>query len=229
MKDAFIFETEAEDSYPQGEYSYEDFEGDYEAEDYEGEGYETEGYEAEDYEAEDFEDYEYDPEMEDEFRGRIRGGIGMRPRAFSPVRRIAPFRQARFAPMRFRPPGMNRFRRPYRWRPGFRRPRFGFGGGIQPGTEPFPSDGVGSQMQPSNIVMLLQRLLNRTMGANLPVDGVMSVETRSALRSFQSQADTPPTPNSPPSPPVGGTDAAPPQAEYDELEFLESEFDEYGY
>jgi len=74
--------------------------------------------------------------------------------------------------------------------------------------------------------------LNKTTGANLPVDGVMSVETRSALRSFQNQpsepapTDAPPPPPPPPGPEAGGT---PPQAEYDELAFLETEFDEFGY
>lgn len=234
MKDAFIFETEGEDSYPQGETSYEDFEGEYEAGDYEAEDYE------------DYEDFEFgDAEMSDEIRGRGRvgGGVAVRPMAVRPARRFAPYRPVRRMPYRFRPAGYRmRSRWPYRWRPGMRRYPYRYGTPYQPGITPYqpgfgmqpgfaggPVDGLGSVAQPSSIVMLLQRLLNRIMGANLPVDGVMGVETRSALRSFQSQPDTPPPPppvDGPPPPPGG---EAPPQNEYDELEYLEGEFDEFGY
>ena len=91
-----------------------------------------------------------------------------------------------------------------------------------------PVEGIGSPSEPSSIVMLLQRLLNQIMGARLPVDGVMNVETRSAIRSFQSQ----PADATPPPPPPSGPDpgaAPPPQNEFDELEYLENEFDEFGY
>jgi peptidoglycan hydrolase-like protein with peptidoglycan-binding domain len=78
--------------------------------------------------------------------------------------------------------------------------------------------------------MLLQRLLNRLMNANLPVDGVMSDATRSALQTFQSQPAEPPSP--PPGatpPPAGPEGGSAPQSEYDELAYLESEFDEFAY
>jgi hypothetical protein len=38
-------------------------------------------------------------------------------------------------------------------------------------------------------VSLIQRLLNRFLGLDLPVDGIMNVDTRSALRSFENQGD----------------------------------------
>jgi hypothetical protein len=229
MKNAFIFETENESPY-QDEYSYEDFESDYEDfEDLEDEGY----------------------EMADEIRGRVRDhrravSPVARPNAYRPFRAVTPFRGVRRVPYGFRPgayrhryrPGAYRFGyRPYRWRPGFRRYGYGYGAAYQPGMGSIaqpgfgsgaPADGLASPLQPSMIVMLLQRLLNRTMGTNLPVDGVMSVETRNALRDFQSQ------PAEPPSPPPGATtppgpEGGAPQSEYDELAYLESEFDEFGY
>lgn len=93
------------------------------------------------------------------------------------------------------------------------------------------------------MVRLVQSLLNKALGLNLPVDGVMSVETRSAIRSFQNNASTPaPGGSAPPSGGAapaddaatsGGSADAPaddkdaPQAEYDEFEFYDSESDEF--
>lgn len=231
MKDAFIFETEEVSPY-QGEYSYEDFESDYE----------------------DFEDQEDEAyEMADEFRGRVRdhrraSSPVARSNAYRPYRAVAPFRGVRRVPFGFRPaayrygyrPGAYRpGYRPSRWRPGLRRYGYGYGGAYQPGMNSgmpqpgfgsgAPADGLASPLQPSTIVMLLQRLLNRTMGTNLPVDGVMSVETSNALRNFQSQPAEPPSPPPGATTPPGPEGGDAPQSEYDELAYLESEFDEFGY
>lgn len=226
MNNPFIFETEAENSYSQGEFSnYEDFE--------------AEDFEAENYEAEDFEDYE----MADEVRGRVPARPiarpNVRPMSYRPVRSFAPVRRVRRTPYgfrkayRYRPWAyQNQYRNPYRWRPGYRRYGYGYGGYQPSMAAGYPPDGLASPSQPSGLVMMLQRLLNRTINANLPVDGIMSVETRNALRTFRNQAiEPPPSPVAAPPPAPGaspdGADA--PQSEYYELEYLENEFDEFGY
>jgi len=83
-------------------------------------------------------------------------------------------------------------------------------------------------------VRLVQRLLNRQLGLTLPVDGIMSVETRSAIRSFDSGEGSTAAPNlsPPPEAPVDdqphqqGLDAGPAQDEYGTFEIYE---DETGY
>ncbi len=245
MNNAFIFETEAE-AWPQSEYQYEDLEGDYESE-YEGEGEYESDYEGDleaDYEDE-LEAFEY--EDAEVVRDHRRSGGARGPMPFRPARAVMGWPFARAMAPRFRPaafrfrPGPRVYRRapvlgyrrgpwghrrrPFGWRPGFGTPFQGQPVGT-PGAGFAPAEGIGSPSAPSSIVMLLQRLLNQVMGANLPVDGVMNVETRSALRSFQSQpADASP----PPPAPDPGAPPPPQQTEYDELEYLENEFDEFGY
>jgi hypothetical protein len=67
------------------------------------------------------------------------------------------------------------------------------------------------------------------MNTNLPVDGVMTDATRNALQTFQSQPAEPPSPPQGATPPPGPEGRDTPQSEYDELAYLESEFDEFGY
>ena len=127
MNNAFIFETEEQESYPQGEYSYEDMEGDFEAEDYE------------DYE--DFEATQYeDPEMEEvRVRDHRRGGGAGRAWAPRPYVRPGQVRSFARPGYRFRP-GVPRYRfgrwgnrprwwgnryRPYGWRRGYGAPYYG--------------------------------------------------------------------------------------------------------
>ncbi len=153
--------------------------------------------------------YEYENESgetedEDEFRrGRAR---------HVPVRRQSAVRPRPRNPRRPRPPQQPR-------------PRY-------PIIHPFPHFSAGSLMtaepfQPSSeLVRLLQSLLNRILGLNLAVDGVMNVETRSAIRSFQNQ------PNAPSESPVGSstepaegqTDAqkGTSQEEFNDFEFYET-------
>lgn len=79
---------------------------------------------------------------------------------------------------------------------------------ISGGAAPPPQEG-------SEQVRLTQSLLNRVLGLNLPVNGIMDAATRSAIRSFQSQnpdAAPPPPPPAEPAPAEGtaGEPAAPP-------------------
>ncbi len=56
---------------------------------------------------------------------------------------------------------------------------------------PSPPPENDSPSEGSEFIRWVQNTLNQTMGLNLPVDGVMGVETRSAIRSFQSRQSLP--------------------------------------
>ena len=136
-----------------------------------------------------------------------------------------------------------RRKRPRRWRyrgqTGYPRPndpRFdnNFGSAPQP-INPSGDSGSQSPQDSSESIRVLQSLLNRVLGLNLPVDGTMNVETRSAIRSFLSQKDPPangaagPPPEPAPAEPVNasqpGGATEEPQGEYDEFEFYDNESD----
>lgn len=179
-------------------------------------------------EAEEME-YEFeDNELADEIRRRGRG-VPTRPARFRP----------RGAPM----PVSRRRRIP---RPRLRIPSF----------NAYPSLNV-NYLPPegSDLVKLVQSLLNKVLGTNLVQNGVLGVETRSAIRSYQNQGvpsvaepqGAPPNGNQPTAngTPQGPTDRDEPagsdpdkQSEYDEFEFLDpedefefynTESDEYGW
>jgi hypothetical protein len=233
----FLFESEESEDESQFEDSFEFFENEYADEFYEGEG----------------EDEYGETEYEDEFR---RGGSRRVPmprprqqqqrarqqqqqRQRQQQRRQQQRRQQQLQQRR-----RQQQQRDRRQRPGdSRRPRPRF-----PAVYPFPffsSGSLTSGAQPSQenpeTVRLLQGLLNKALGLNLPLDGVMNVETRSAIRSFQNPPstpanDSPPTGGAPvetgSTPPAenGAKNAAPPsedkdkpQEEYDELGFYDTE------
>lgn len=164
------------------------------------------------------------------------GGIRFRPVARTPFRAplsstsrsfrqpfrpfAPPFRQMfapgfrrPFAPV-FRPQfvtplGMRRdsfFRRPFR-RP-FERPfQDRFGRGLPPtgGFGPPDADPI-SQVPPDRLVRLIQSLLNRLNGSNLPTNGVMNGATLDAMNQF------PPEESQPPAEAVEAAAGAPEQA-----------------
>lgn len=134
----------------------------------------------------------YDDEGEGEARRKRRGA----PRQYerSPGQSFP--RRANTYGSRYARPGNRRYSRPYAaigrypaysklnvipvTSPPRRRPRrpqlsYGGGGGIFPTTSETGSE----------CIRLVQRLLNKFLGLNLPVDGVMNVDTRSAIRSFE--------------------------------------------
>lgn len=101
-------------------------------------------------------------------------------------------RQAQLRPWLYKKRSRHYQQRPWNYQQRFRRrhqPRY-------PGiySNPYyssrPWTTLGEPLpQNSTIVSLLQSLLNKTLGLNLPIDGVMDIETRSAIRSFQNQQD----------------------------------------
>ena len=97
----------------------------------------------------------------------------------------------------------------------------------------------------SDLVKLVQSLLNKVLGTNLVQNGVLGVETRSAIRSYQNQGaptavepqGAPPNGNQPAAngTPQGSTDSdklagsdSDKQTEHKEFEFLDPE-DEFEY
>jgi hypothetical protein len=173
-------------------------------------------------------EYEFeDNELADEIR-RWGRGVPIRPARFRPRGGQPPVRRRRIPRPRLRIPPFNVD------------PRFN--------VDYVPSEG-------SNLVKLVQSLLNKVLGTNLVQNGVLGVETRSAIRSYQNQGapsavepqGTPPNGNQPTAngTPQGPTDRDEPagsdpdkQSEYDEFEFLDpedefefynTESDEYGY
>lgn len=233
----FLFESENSE-YENSEYesqfedSFEFFEneGEDEAREYEDE------YTAADYEG------EYDEtQFEGEFGrgGRGRSFAARAPRAgqsrarFSNRQPQRPQQQRRSSQTprsRQSRPNQSRSRQPRSNQPRPRRPRY-------PVYYPLPyysSRALPTFADPfsqsSGMVSLLQSLLNKTLGLNLPVDGVMNVETRSAIRSFQNQPGAP-------SPADGGGDAgnapapsesAPPEPNADDKAQEEFAFEFYN-
>lgn len=161
-------------------------------------------------------------------------------------------------PPHWRPPQPWRYPQGWRFPRGWRPPHYWpYGRGRRypwglpypgaPGTTPSTSgagdvsdSGAGSVPPPpetgGELVRLLQRLLNRLMNLNLPVDGVMNVETKNAVQAFQNQppAAVEPTGGPPPgsapagapgenAPAAGGADQ--PQGEYG----FEGEYSDYEY
>lgn len=104
------------------------------------------------------------PELEDAFEDEYRRAGRMMPRGYRPLRRPP-----------VRPPYRPRLRYPRYWYGGYA-PAYLHDHVIE--TEP----GV------SERVRWVQEALNRVLGLQLPVDGVLGVETRSALRGFQRNA-----------------------------------------
>jgi hypothetical protein len=173
-------------------------------------------------------EYEFeDNELADEIR-RWGRGVPIRPARFRPQGRPAPVRRRRIIRPQLRIPSFNAY-------PGLN-------------VNYVPSEG-------SDLVRLVQSLLNKVMGTNLDQNGVLGVETRSAIRSYQNQGaptaaepqGAPPNGNQPAAngtsqgstapdkPPISDSDK---QSEYDEFEFLDpedefeyynTETDEYGY
>jgi hypothetical protein len=157
--------------------------------------------------------------------------------------RTLPMRPVRFRPRGGPMPVSRRRRIP---RPRLRIPLFNAYPGLN--VNYLPPEG-------SDLVKLVQSLLNKVLGTNLDHNGVLGVETRSAIRSYQTQGTpsaaepqvAPPNGNQPAAngTPQGSTDPDKPpgsdsdkQSEYDEFEFLDpedefeyynTETDEYGY
>jgi peptidoglycan hydrolase-like protein with peptidoglycan-binding domain len=160
-RNPFTFESEEAENQSQFEDSFEFFDNENEGEFDEYEFDEAEG------EFDGFELDEYENESgEAAYEGEIRRGGGGR----------FPARQTRF---RSRP------RSPQRPKP--RRPRSPIG-------YPPPFFSVSSNLAAPfqdnpELIRLVQSLLNRVSGLNLPVDGVLNVETRSAIRNFQNKND----------------------------------------
>lgn len=119
------------------------------------------------FESEHFEfEPEYDEELEDEARRRRK----------IPVRRAVTVRR----PGSYKRPSRNKPRKYPRRSDGLRNLR-SFGGSFSYNATPPDC---------TEYIKLVQGLLNKALGLNLLVDGIMSVETRSAIRSFQSQKDS---------------------------------------
>lgn len=72
--------------------------------------------------------------------------------------------------------------------PRFRRPRWGWPAGLAAA----PDDGAAmAASPPSEAIRWVQFALNRTLGAGLPTDGLVSPDLRAALRGFQARHDLP--------------------------------------
>lgn len=246
----FLFESEESENGSQYEDSSEFFENEYEVDEYEGEGeydekeyeneYDESEYDETEYDEAEYDETEYD-EMEsgDEYEDEVRGVRNYRApvRTARSLSRYRPYSARRLRPLGrppFRPrpqfrarPQMRQWRAPSpswrprrQWRP--RYPRYPY-----PYPYPYYSTRplIATQSEPaapqsSEMVRLLQTLLNKTLGLNLPVDGVMSVETRSAIRSFQDQPSAPPPTGGDAEPaPAPGGGAPPPEAPASAEEF----------
>jgi len=137
---------------------------------------ETLGYESQFEDSSEYFEGEYaDTEYEGEVR---RGRGGGRSSARSSSARSSRYRPRQRSSKR--PPPPRRRQNPSRYPVPYSSPGFNFNyGGAQP------------IQQGSQSVRLVQSLLNRALGLNLVVDGIMNVETQNAIRNFRSQGSSP--------------------------------------
>lgn len=175
----------------------------------------------------------YQPSRVHRFNPRVRIPLRYQYSGFPP--RYQTFQHQR--PRRWRYPGT--FPPPYpRFGNNFD-PRFGNNSNAAPPAYNPAGDAAPPPVQnPTETISLLQSLLNQVLGLNLPVDGTMNVETRSAIRSFQNRKDS--SANGTAGQPIAsgsadaginqpeptsqtGDDKDKPQGEYDAFEFSDWE------
>ena len=208
---------------------------------------EDHGYESELEDSFELYENEYgDSEYEDEVRRGRGGRFSARPVKFSPrslpsskkVGRVSA-RPSKFTPRSFpsKRPLPSKRPRPLPSKRPRRRPLPY--PAVPPSSSPFDFTSGAEQpvQEGSECIRLVQSLLNKVLSLNLPVDGVMNIQTRSAIRSFQSQKHSPaddaadsPTEGAPVEdaanePNQSGDDTDQGQEEYDAFEFYDTEAD----